>query len=95
MAGYVIRHASMSSNDSDRPDPLKARTHFKTVDTISATEQSLREVISCVLEHEEAGIPLIIAGLNEDSNWSPFPQPHLSEVEARGDIEQEWSGAVS
>lgn len=95
MAGYVIQLATMSSNDPNPPDSLSDRTGFKTVDTISVEETPLCEVLSCVIEHEEAGIPLVIVGLNVDPNWSPFPQSHLSEAEVDRDIEQQQPGTVS
>lgn len=84
----------MPLNDHDPPNPLPDGTGFKTVDTISATERPLSEVLSCILEHEEAGIPLVIAGLSADPNWLPFPQPHPSEVEAHGGIGQRRPSTV-
>jgi hypothetical protein len=93
-ADYVIQLATMPLNDHDPPNPLPDGTGFKTVDIISATERPLNEVLSCVLEHEEAGVPLVIVGLSADPNWLPFPQSHPSEAEARGNIEQQRSSTA-
>ena len=85
----------MSSNDHDPPDSSPDRMDFKTVDTVSIMEKSLSEVLSCVLQHEESGIPLVIVGLSADPNWSPFPQMRPSEVGVHGDGEGQYPGTVS
>ena len=61
----------MSLGDSNPPHSLSG---FAAVDTILATDKPLNDVLSCVLQHEEIGIPLVIRGLNIDPNWLPHPE---------------------
>lgn len=69
----------MSSNHPDPPSPSQEEMEFVAVDTISAVDRSPSDILSCFLQHEETGTPLVIRGLNVDPNWSPLPEPDLSE----------------
>ncbi|KAF9642821.1 hypothetical protein BDM02DRAFT_3192626 [Thelephora ganbajun] len=65
---------------SDNPNPnspglLPEGTGFTAVDTISANDKPLSDILSRILQHEETGIPLVVRGLNADPNWSPLPGP--------------------
>jgi hypothetical protein len=85
----------MSSNDLNPPNSSPDGTGFKTIDTVSAAESPPSEVLSCILEYEEAGVPLVIVGLSADPDWLPFPQPRLSEAEVGGGVERQWPGVLS
>ena len=80
----------MSSENPNHPDLLPEGTGFVVVDTITASEKSLSDILSCILQHEETGIPLVVRGLNVDPNWLPLPG---SDPPAeRGDGEYQPSG---
>ena len=65
----------MSSYNPDPPgSPLEGRC-FTDIDTILANDNPLYDILSCVLQHEEAGIPLVVRGLNADPTWFPLPGP--------------------
>lgn len=80
--GYQVRLCNrktpMSSDDSTQPG---SQMGFAAVDTISANDNPPCEIISCILQHEEAGIPLVVRGLDTDPNWSPLPRLDPSEEE--------------
>lgn len=73
----------MSSDDSNPPQSLPEGMGFTAVDTISAADEPPDDILSCILRHEEAGIPLVIRGLNVDPNWSPLRG--LDPLEGHGD----------
>ena len=62
----------MSSDDSNPPGPHSEGMGLTAVDAISAGEKPLCEVLSCILEHEEMGIPLVVRGLDTDPHWTPL-----------------------
>jgi hypothetical protein len=71
---YVITAMS----ESDNANPLSSspeRRGFRAVDILSAKGESLGDILSRVLQHEEAGVPLIVRGLDADPRWSPSPLP--------------------
>ncbi|KAF9643984.1 hypothetical protein BDM02DRAFT_3191015 [Thelephora ganbajun] len=65
----------MSSDNPNPPGLLLEGMGFTAVDTISANDRSLSDILSRILQHEETGIPLVVRGLNADPNWSPLPGP--------------------
>ena len=65
----------MSTDNPNSPGSLPENGGFATVDTILATNESLGDILSCILQHEESGAPLVIRGLNADPKWSPLPIP--------------------
>jgi hypothetical protein len=74
------RKTSMSSGDY-HPTPPGSQMGFAAVDTISANDKPVGEILSCILQHEETGIPLVVRGLSADPNWSPLPGLTPSEEE--------------
>ena len=80
----------MSSDNSNPPGPQPEGMGFTAVDAISPGEKPLCEVLSCILEHEEMGIPLVIRGLDTDPNWSPLPE--LGPPEEGGNLGHQSSG---
>lgn len=63
----------MSSDDSNPPGARQQGMGFATVDAISVNNKSPGEILSCILQHEETGTPLVVHGLNGDPNWLPLP----------------------
>ena len=61
------------SNNPNPPSLLPEKRGFGTVETISAKGESLDKILSRILQHEEAGIPLVVRELNADPSWSPQP----------------------
>jgi len=80
----------MSSNNSNPSSLLLEGSEFTTIDRISANEGSLDDILSCILKHEEIGVPLVVHGLNADPNWSPLPRPGPSGE--HGDVEGQPPG---
>ena len=60
----------MSSDVPSTPCSSQEGTDFAAVNTVSASDKSLSDILSCVLQYEEAGTPLVVRGLNVDPNWS-------------------------
>ncbi|KAF9643353.1 hypothetical protein BDM02DRAFT_3191788 [Thelephora ganbajun] len=65
----------MSSDNPNPPRSSPEGTGFTAVDTISTNDKSLSDILSCILQHKETGIPLVVCGLNTDPNWAPLPGP--------------------
>lgn len=63
----------MSSDTPSQPSSSQEGAGFAAIDTVSANDKSLSDILSSILEHEETGIPLVVRGLNIDPNWSPLP----------------------
>ena len=81
---------TMSSDNPDPPGLPPNEREFTTIDTISVNDKSPGDILSCVLRHEETGIPLVVRGLNADSNWFPLPAPDTPE--AYGGAERQLPG---
>lgn len=73
-----------SNNTTDLPSE---RRDFKAVDTISAKERPLGDILSVILRYEEEGIPLVIRGLNADPKWSPPPGPDPPKKHGEGEVQ--------
>jgi len=86
----------MSSEVLNQPDSLPESTgsKFMTVNTIIANEKSLGDILSCILKHEETGIPLVVRGLNVDPNWLPLPgsDPPAERVDGEYQPPSKWTG---
>lgn len=80
----------MSSDSPDPPGLPPNEREFTAIDTISVNDKSPDEILSFVLRHEETGIPLVIRGLEADSNWFPLPVPDARG--AHGDAERQPPG---
>ena len=79
----------MPLDDPNRPGSLE-EAGFTAVDTISANDKSLEEILSCILHHEEAGTPVVVRGLDADPNWSLLPGQ--DPPEGSGDVEHQPPG---
>ena len=89
----------MSSEVLNQPDslPESTRSKFMAVDTITANEKSLGDIVSCILQHEETGIPLVVRGLNVDPNWLPLPgsNPPAERIDGEYQPSGKWTDLSS
>ena len=58
---YLMLMSSDTPNPPNQPCSSWEGTEFTAVNTISASNKPLNDILSCVLQHEEAGIPPIVA----------------------------------
>jgi hypothetical protein len=72
----------MSSDNQNPPSSSLEGTRSWAVDTISSQDKPISDIFSSILQHEEAGIPVVVRGLNNDPKWSPTPR--LDPLEDRG-----------
>lgn len=66
----------MDPNDENPSSLPLDNANFMSVDTISIKDNSPQELIQCILEHEVAGTPLVLTGLNSGTSW-PSVIPHF------------------
>jgi len=88
---YVIEdRTTMSSGNPESPGSPPEGRGFAAIDTISANDKPLGDILSCILQHEKTGIPLVVRGLHADSNWSPLPG--ADPPGGHGDVERRLPG---
>lgn len=68
----------MDPGDDNPSSPPSENANFMLVDTISIKDRPPQELIQCILEHEGAGMPLVLTGLNSGVSW-PSVIPRLLE----------------
>ena len=59
----------MDPSDGDLFSLPPGDLDFMPVDTISTNDRLPQELIRCILEHEAAGTPFILTGLNSGVGW--------------------------
>ena len=73
MSEIGLGHADLEGSHLDNP-------HLLQIDTIAANT-SYQDLLQCIREHEATGTPLIITGIDRDSQWESRYSPFLEDGE--------------